>query len=219
MSGALISAKPPAWPDRGRFLAFLRFLLWFYLAFFPVYFGAGAIAAQSGRATEWFFAWEREIPLIRWMIWPYFSIFPLFLLPLFHLNPQQIARLSRQSTLTILIAGLFFVLLPMRRGFAASPVDGCYRPIFGLLGSVDTPHNLAPSLHVAFGALILLACAERTTPAWARLYFLLFAVLSTSTVLVHQHHVVDVVTGAALAVLVRRMAPIDPRLRPSCADA
>ena len=219
MSDDLKSKKPPAWPDRGRFLAFLRFLLFFYLAFFPIYFGAGALAAHSGRATNLYFSWESDIPLIPWMIWAYFSVFPLFLLPLFHLSPQEIARLSRQSTLTILFAGFFFVLWPMRRGFATSAVDGFYRTVFDLLGSVDTPHNLAPSLHVAFGALILLACAERTTPSWARLYFLLFAVLSTSTVLVHQHHVVDVVTGAALALLVRRMAPIDRRFWPSLADA
>ena len=212
MSDALTNPSPPAWPNRERFLAFLRFLFWFYLAFFPVYFGAGAIAAHSGRAMTLFFAWEREIPLIPWMIWPYLSVFPLFLLPLFHLNPQEIARLSRQSTLTILIAGLIFVLLPMRRGFATFSVDGFYRPAFDLLGSVDTPHNLAPSLHVAFGALILLVCAERTTPNWARLYFLLFAVLSASTVLVHQHHVVDIATGAALAIFVRRIAPIKASL-------
>ncbi len=98
-------------------------------------------------------------------------------------------------------------------------VDGFYRVFFDFLGSVDTPHNLAPSLHVAFAALIVFSCAERTTPFLSLFYVLWLAALAASTVFVHQHHLIDVATGLVLAVSVRRLSPIDPVLKLSPVDA
>lgn len=204
-----MSAPPPySWPDRVRWLAFLKFTATFYLFFFPIYFGAGYLAAQNRQSFGLYWAWEREIPLVPWMIWPYLSLFTLFQLPLLHLDPRQIATLSRQSALTIVIAGAIFLLLPTHSGFPPVAVEGLHQPLFGLLAMVDTPHNLAPSLHVAFSALILLACAGRTSSRPALFYGFWLLLLSVSTVLVHQHHIVDVLGGLALALSVRRLFPI-----------
>jgi membrane-associated phospholipid phosphatase len=82
-------------------------------------------------------------------------------------------------------------------------VDGLHRSVFNLLQMVDTPHNLAPSLHVAFSALILLGCAEIAPRHWAWGYYFWLLVLSASTVLVHQHHLFDGVSGLVLAMLAR----------------
>ncbi|MBI5109217.1 MAG: hypothetical protein HZA62_10765 [Rhodocyclales bacterium] len=204
-----------SWPDGARWRAFLKFMALFYLFFFPVYFGAGHLAAQSGDTFGLYWSWERDIPLIPWMIWPYLTLFSLFLLPLFHMSATQMAMLSRQSTATLVISGLFFLLVPTRAGFLPAAVAGLHQPLFSLLATVDTPHNLAPSLHVAFSALILLGCAAQTSPrlAWAYRFWLLL--LSISTVLVHQHHIVDVVSGLALALIMQRLFPFDFPLRSS----
>jgi membrane-associated phospholipid phosphatase len=93
-------------------------------------------------------------------------------------------------------------------GFSPVAVDALHQPLFGLLAVVDTPHNLAPSLHVAFSALILLGCAARTslTLAWSYRFWLL--IMALSTVLVHQHHLFDVISGLALALIMRRIFPL-----------
>lgn len=192
-------------PDTARWRAYLKFMGLFYLFFFPVYFGGGHIAAHSLETFRLYWSWEQDIPVIPWMIWPYLSLFTLFLLPLAHLNPGQISALSRQSTATLVLAGLIFLAVPTQSGYPPSIVTGLHQPIFELLGRLDTPHNLAPSLHVAFSALILLACAARTSPglAWGYRFWLLL--LSVSTLLVHQHHLVDVVSGLAIALIMRRL--------------
>jgi membrane-associated phospholipid phosphatase len=199
---------PPSWPDRARWLAFLGFLALFYALFFPIYLGAGHIAAGTRETFGIYWSWERDIPLVPWMIWPYLTLFPLFLLPLFHMSARQIAGLSRQSAATLLAAGAAFLLLPTHSGFSSATVAGLHRPLFGLLAMVDTPHNLAPSLHVAFSALILLGCAARAPTLWAWGYHFWLVVMSASTVLVHQHHVFDVASGLVLALLMRRIFPL-----------
>jgi membrane-associated phospholipid phosphatase len=199
-----------SWPDSVRWRAFLKFMGLFYLFFFPVYFGAGYIAAKTDDTFGLYWSWERDIPLIPWMIWPYLTLFSLFLLPLFHMSAWQISMLSRQSTATLVITGLVFLLAPTHLGFPPVIVEGLHRPVFDFLAIVDTPHNLVPSLHVAFSALILLGCAARTSThlAWSYRFWLLL--LSVSTVLVHQHHVFDVVSGLTLALIMRRIFPLAP---------
>ena len=210
-----------SWPDRDAWRAWLRFVALFCLAFFPVYAGAAwlALAAQPGHAL--YFAFERDIPLIPWMIWPYLSLFSLYLLPLFLLTPTQTVILTCQSLLCVVVAGVVFVVLPVRTGFAPVQVEGLHAPVFVLLRLVDVPPNtnLAPSLHVAGAALLLLACASRA-PRWLALACLVWLpVISASTVLVHQHHILDVASGFALALLARRVFPLPPQVTPPAATA
>jgi membrane-associated phospholipid phosphatase len=203
------SSRPAAWRDARRWRAWLVFMLVFYVTFFPVYIAAGHIAASSGRTVELFFAWERDIPLIPWMIWPYLSLYPVFLLPLLHMTPGQMSVLTWQSAVSVLIAGMVFVLIPGRLGFSPTLVTGMLTPLFDLMTAVDTPHNLVPSLHVTFAALILFGCAEQASRPLAWIYRLWLAVMCASTVFVHQHHLLDVATGLGLAAAVRRVLPLD----------
>jgi membrane-associated phospholipid phosphatase len=198
----------PSWPDRARWIAFLKFMALFYALFFPFYFGAAHIAAGTRETFGLYWPWERDIPLVPWMIWPYLTLFSLFLLPLFHMSANQMAALSRQSSATLLFAGAAFLLVPTHSGFAPFAGEDPHRPLFALLTMVDTPHNLAPSLHVAFSALILLGCAAHAPTLWARGYRVWLVVMSASTVLVHQHHIFDVASGLALALLMRRIFPL-----------
>jgi membrane-associated phospholipid phosphatase len=71
--------------------------------------------------------------------------------------------------------------------------------------AVDMPHNMVPSLHVVFSALILLALTGATTSESYRLFWYgWLLVICASTMLVHQHHLIDVIAGLALAFLLRK---------------
>lgn len=188
--------------------AWLRFLAVFLAFFLPVYAGSGALNAwMPERAVQLYLPWEKDIPLVPWMIWPYLSLYTVYLLPLFHLDAARMKRLTLQSVVVVLAAGLVFLLLPVTSGFP--PRADAHGPMLRLIALVDTPYNLVPSLHVACAALILLACGERARPALRVFYLLWFAVLAASTVLVHQHHLVDVAAGYALAFIVRRLLPLN----------
>jgi membrane-associated phospholipid phosphatase len=71
--------------------------------------------------------------------------------------------------------------------------------------SIDLPHNMAPALHVVFSALILFAAldASRLTPTKI-LWWSWLILICASTILVHQHHLLDVISGLAMATLSRR---------------
>ena len=197
--------RAPSLPDHKRWIAFLKFMAVFYVFFFPFYFGAGHMATLGRETLGLYWEWERNIPIVPWMIWPYLTLFSLFLLPLFHMNVNQIAVLSRQSSATLVIAGICFLCFPSHPGFAPVVVDGWQQPVFHILAMVDTPYNLAPSLHVVFSALILLGCAEQAPTPWAWGYRFWLVLMSVSTVLVHQHHIVDVMSGLLLAWMARRL--------------
>ena len=200
---ALRLSDPSLW--RG----WLLFLGLFLLIFLPVYIGAGYLnALWPERAWRLYLPWETQIPLVPWMVWPYLSLYTVYLLPLLHLDPAGLRRLALQSVAAVLVAGVVFLAFPSRSGFAPVDVDSLHGPVVRLIALVDTPFNLVPSLHVTCAALILLACAQVAAPRLRWAYFAWMAVLALSTVLVHQHHLIDIVAGFALAAAARLALPI-----------
>jgi membrane-associated phospholipid phosphatase len=196
---------PTTWANRNLWIAYIKFLALFYLFFFPVFWGAAYLQRASGRPLDLYWAWETHLPFVPFMIFPYLSLFALFLLPLVHLRPEEIRVLSRQSTLTLAIAFVAFIAVPARLGFAARPDAGKLQPLYDFLDALDLtrPFTAAPSLHVAFAALILLACAAKAPRPLAIFYRMWLALLSASTILTHQHHIVDVAAGLGVAFSVR----------------
>jgi membrane-associated phospholipid phosphatase len=189
-------------------LAWLRFVAVFLVFFFPVYLGAGALTALwPERVMQLHLPWEPDIPMVPWMVWPYLSLYSVYLLPLFHMNPEQMRRLTWQSVAAVLVAGITFLALPAMPSY---PLRG-QRSDFMLkvIDLIDTPYNTMPSLHVACAALILLGCGERASRPLRTLYLVWLTLLAVSTVLVHQHHLVDLASGFLLAVAIRRVLPLD----------
>ncbi len=147
---------------------------------------------------------ERTIPFLPVWIWAYLSINLLFLLPPLFMRAADMPLLGKRMLVATVSGCLIFLLLPARLGFErVVPGDGLYRTVFGGLFQADGPHNLVPSLHVTYASLCILsfqaAAREwRTRVAWG----LWLVTIMASTVLVHQHHLLDVASGLALAVLI-----------------
>jgi membrane-associated phospholipid phosphatase len=152
---------------------------------------------------------ERTIPFLPVWIWAYLSINLLFLLPPLFVRAADMPLLGRRMLVATVSGCLIFLLLPARLGFErVVPGDGLYRAVFGGLFQADGPHNLVPSLHVTYASLCILsfqaaASVWRTRVAWG----LWLATIMASTVLVHQHHLLDVASGLALAVLICAWIP------------
>lgn len=156
----------------------------------------------SLRARPWhlYLPAELAIPFVPQLVWAYLSMYLLFPLPLFVLPQERMPTLGKQLIAGALVSAALFLLLPAELGFPrAVPAAAPYGAIFAGVFRVDRPYNLVPSLHVIFSAAIALACADAVRrPARAALLAWL-AVIVASTVLIHQHHLLDV--GAALAVV------------------
>jgi membrane-associated phospholipid phosphatase len=152
---------------------------------------------------------ERTIPFLPVWIWAYLSINLLFMLPPLFMRASDMPLLGKRMLVATLSGCLIFLLLPARLGFErVVPGDGLYRAVFGGLFQADGPHNLVPSLHVTYASLCILsfqaAAPEwRTRAAWG----LWLVTIMASTVLVHQHHLLDVVSGLGLAAVIRVWIP------------
>lgn len=205
------SIQPAQWPDGACWRAYLRFLGLFLLYFALVYFGLGSLSVWLGRSMDLYAAWETRIPCVPFMVWIYLSLYAIFTLPLLHMSFDQMAALSRQSTVMLLVAGATFLALPGRLGYLPAAYTGIDGSILAFLDglSATTGHNLVPSLHVAFSALILLSCRDLVSWRLSLIYIVWLVLICASTVLTHQHHLLDIATGLALAISVRWLTPLD----------
>lgn len=146
-----------------------------------------------------FLSWEQSIPFVEWMIVPYLSFNLLFLIPLFVLSTRALARLGLAFACTTLAAGLFFFFFPAELGYPRVIPSDWTAPLYRGLFSVDGPGNLVPSLHAAYTMVFFLSGFSALPSKRSRaLLSAWVALILASTVLTHQHHLLDLVFGILL---------------------
>ena len=202
-----------AWPGWAhlRYTALLSLAntLWFV----AVYGGADLLTSRRAFRVPVHLPAELRIPFVPWMTVFYMSLYGLFLLAPFVLRTRrELAAAVSAMALAIAAAGVCFLLLPA--GLAFAPVReeqlGAWAGLYRVADRLNLTYNLLPSLHVAF-AVICAAVLSPRAPGPVRPVLWLWALLiAASTVLTHQHHVLDAVTGWLLAVLCVRALPSRP---------
>tara|TARA_B100001013_G_scaffold318592_1_gene227026 strand:- start:11 stop:643 length:633 start_codon:yes stop_codon:yes gene_type:complete len=187
------------WPCRQKVARYYWIMTWLHILFILVYGGTNWAGSQRKSLYHFFFNWELNLPFVPWMIYIYFSIILLFSLPLFAFNIEELKILALRMIYSLLIGGVIFLAFPGQLGFDRPQQVPGYNPIFQLLHLLDQPHNLLPSLHITFSALIILALVN-VSPFWVQLiWYFWLALICISVVLVHQHHIADVGGGLLLA--------------------
>jgi len=168
--------------------------------FLVVYSGCNWITGQRSHVGSFYFQWERGIPFVPFMILPYMSIDLFFIAaPFFCRTEEELRIFSRRVIAAILIAGLCFLLFPLRFAFPRPQASGWLGAVFDWFRGMDSPYNLLPSLHAAF-TLILLNSYFRHTRGFIRVVIMIwFVLIALSPVLTYQHHVIDIVGGFVLA--------------------
>lgn len=191
----------------------MPFVLWgslIGLVFFAIYPASNWLTSRRTGQLHLYFEDELSIPFLPQFVWLYLSMYLLFVLPPFFVPAHAAARVGKQLIAGCVVCGLLFLLFPAVLGFErALPPDAPYRQIFQAIHDVDAPHNLAPSLHVVFSGVIALACASfaRTPFRWC--LWVWFALIVLSTVLVHQHHLIDVASALLLVAALRSRWRLD----------
>jgi membrane-associated phospholipid phosphatase len=124
---------------------------------------------------------------------------------LFFVTAPFLLRTDRETKLftkrvatAILVAGLFFLVIPLRYGFARPQATGWTGAVFSWFLEMDAPFNLFPSLHAALW-LLLLNVYARQLRGLVRLVVLgWFALIGASPLLTRQHHLIDILGGLVL---------------------
>lgn len=171
--------------------------------FLVVYNACNHLTALRSDVPVWMFSWEARIPFVPLMIVPYMSIDLFFVAAPFLFRDQVGLRTFRQRIVaSILVAGVCYLLFPLRLGFDRPHAEGWLGAIFNPFVALDQPHNLLPSLHITLRTILADVYARHTKGIWRVASHVWFSLIGFSTVLTHQHQVVDVIGGFMLAAAV-----------------
>ena len=189
--------------DVPRLRTYLLWSFWAGVAFFGVYPTMNWITSLRRAPLHLYLTSELAIPFLPQFIWPYLSMYVLFVLPLFFVPAASMPALGKQLIAGCLISAALFLLIPAELGFRRE-VPHSYAAIYAGMFSIDRPYNLVPSLHVIWSTAITLACADFARPAMRIVLLAWLCVIVASTVLVHQHHLIDVIAALAIVFFLRR---------------
>lgn len=168
--------------------------------FVVVYGTSNWLTARRADVGTWYYAWERSIPFMPWMIVPYMSIDLFFIAAPFRCTSHaELIVFARRVAWSIVIAGAFFLAAPLQFGAPMPQPHGWTEILFTVLRGFDRPTNLFPSLHIAL-CIILAELYGRHATGLRRLgNRVWFGLIGLSTLLTYQHHFIDVVGGLILA--------------------
>lgn len=170
---------------------------------------ANWLTGQRTLKLSLFLDGERAIPFLPGWIWLYLSINLLFMVPPLFIRASEMPLLGKRMLVATVSGCMIFLMLPAQLGFQrAIPDDTLYRVVFGALFQADGPHNLVPSLHVTYASLCILGC-QSAARGWTQraAWGLWLVAIVASTILVHQHHLLDIASGLLLAVVICRSLP------------
>jgi membrane-associated phospholipid phosphatase len=168
--------------------------------FLLVYGGCNWITSQRSDVGTLYFAWERAIPFVPFLILPYMSIDLFFIAAPFLCGTERELRVfARRVTTAILVAGICFLLLPLRFAFERPSANGWPGALFDWFRGLDAPYNLLPSLHAAFWMFLVPLYVRHIRGFLRGAVIFWLALIGLSPVLTYQHHLIDIAGGFALA--------------------
>ena len=176
---------------------YFRLMLINGAAFVVCYVGPNYYASISDVHYRFYFSWESAIPFYPSWIYIYLTISLWFLLPLFVLDAEAIRKLSRAFLVTTLIGGVCFMLFPAQSPFDRSQHQVGSNAVYQLVYFLDKPHNLVPSLHIAYGILFLCVFQAKKVSGLL-LWYVWAAAMMVSVLLTHQHSIMDIIGGMLL---------------------
>jgi protein-tyrosine phosphatase/membrane-associated phospholipid phosphatase len=168
--------------------------------FLVVYSTTNWISSRRADVGMIYFEWEMLIPFVPLMIIPYMSIDLFFVAaPFLCRSDAELRTLAKRISLAIMVAGVCFLLFPLKIAFKQPAVAGWLGQIFNSFHNFDRPYNLLPSLHITFRTILASFYAHHTRGVWRIASAVWFSLIGFSTVLTYQHQVVDVAGGFVLA--------------------
>lgn len=173
-------------------------LIWFVF----VYGGANYLTTLHKFRLPLYCEAELRIPFVPWTIVFYNSLHLVYSIAPFVIQSRcQMRALVRVWFWITLAGGCIFLVIPFEPGFPPPETShlGIWRRAFEFADAANLQFNSCPSLHVAWG-VVCLDVYRQSAGRWMNALLIAWCGgLCASTVLLHQHHVIDVVAGIALA--------------------
>ena len=158
------------------------------------------------------FAFEQDLPFLPGLSMIYSSLYAGFAMMFLLLRTKpEIYRFVRLMTCITIAAGIGFLLLPAELQFQIPEDHGRLPTAFEWADRLNLTYNLCPSLHVSYGAMN--AEVFRRKSSWLGLLGHLWAIaIAVSAWTTYQHHLVDLISGYALALVASKICGFEKSL-------
>ncbi|HEX4963516.1 MAG TPA: phosphatase PAP2 family protein [Thermoanaerobaculia bacterium] len=188
-----------AWPGWESLKLTVPLSYLFSKIFFSIYGGASLLAGLRHVRPDFHFAWELRLPFIPWLAVVYLTVPALLLATPFILRTwRSFTPFFLALTAETLVGGIVFLALPMAQVYPARVASGVGGAIFHLADRLNLQYNEFPSLHIAFAVTAAIVFGRRCGPLGKTLFALWLAGTGLSTLLLHEHHTLDLASGAVL---------------------
>jgi hypothetical protein len=196
-----------------RALAINAALAAVFAAYFWIVYGAcDLLAAHAAWRYHVALPFESMIPFVPWAAAIYLTITPFLCLALLVLRtPERLLPLFATLCAEVTVAGGIFCVFPVELSFPPREVAGTAGIVYGLARTVALTYNCVPSLHVALALTAAWAFAQVGGRRWRLLVWSWAGAIAVSTLLTHQHHLVDLAAAGLLTAVCTRYVP--PRVR------
>lgn len=186
----------------------------FSIAFMCIWTLSHELSGMQEERYPLYFEWESKIPFCWWAAPIYFSLdIAVTLFPLTFSNWKKAMAPTLTLIAQTLIAAPLFVLVPIAVGYENTLEGGIWgHTMFNPVGAKNISlWNHAPSLHVAYVFTIATIISKQKSAGVQLASYAWAALVSMSTMLVHEHHLVCVLSGFALFAIT--MSTIYPALK------
>jgi membrane-associated phospholipid phosphatase len=181
----------------------LRYGVWLTIEWIAVYGGANWLTGLHDVRVRLHTRFDLQIPFVPEAALVYLSLFPMLWLSPFVLDaPQRLRSFAKRLALLITLSSIGFLILPAERIQVTRSVSGLAEAVFWFADWINLSHNYLPSLHVGMAVVAAHAFSQCARPMVKIFWWLWAAAIALSTLVTRQHYIVDVVTGAALAILI-----------------
>jgi membrane-associated phospholipid phosphatase len=167
--------------------------------FAVVYGGADWIAQQHSLRVRVHSGADLLVPFVPVSVLGYLSIYPLFAFASFILRTHREVRALGVTMFSVIaVGGVGFLLIPAQSAFPPASESTAWDGLVQFAKRVALENNYVPSLHVALSVVCVCLYARRARLFGRIVWWAWSLVIAGSTVLLHQHYLVDVLTGYGL---------------------
>jgi fatty acid desaturase len=176
------------------------------LVFGIVYTAGDALHAAAGLRYDLTTAVDRAVPFYPEAAAIYLCVSPMLMAaPLVFRTPERLLPFGVAIVAELLIALAIYYAFPTEVAVQRYDSSGVVGSLMWFADTINLDGNNLPSLHVALAASAAWAYAPLLSAPWRRAAIALAGAISVSTLLTHQHVLVDVAGGLALAAVGMRL--------------
>ena len=170
----------------------------FFIIFLLFYGGSSFVSGLVPWSIEIALPFEKNIPFLPAAAVIYLSMNLLLAIAPFVLRDlHQLFPLFLALVIQTIIASCFFILIPVENSFPEQTPNGIFGIFFSIADFLNLERNYLPSLHVSYALTAAIAYGQKTGKTGKFLLLLWVAAIAASTLLIHQHYLLDLI-GAIL---------------------